>query len=274
MSAVPDRLMTSDEFIDWAMRQPSGRYELVGGRVVAMAPERTRHNLAKARVWQALSTAVEHASLPCTVFTDGMTVVIDEHHSRDPDAAVQCGRENPPDAGVLEAPMVVVEVVSPSRERDDTGAKLVEYFSVASIQHYLIVNPEKRVVVHHRREGSEIRTRIAGEDTGALRFDPPGFAVSVAALLAERSSGRAMIKVDWDIRNEGRAWRGEEAMQRYYLGPEKFEMVDGKLLWSDEDRENLLGCLLENVGADRAVQLGNPDVWRAAVAKLNTRPRR
>jgi hypothetical protein len=26
--------------------------------------------------------------------------------------------------------------------------------------------------------------------------------------------------------------------------------------------------LLENVGADRAVQLGDPDVWRAAVAKL------
>jgi hypothetical protein len=77
-----------------------------------------------------------------------------------------------------------------------------------------------------------------------------------------------MSGINWDIRNEGRAWQGEEATQRYYLGPEKFEMVDGKLLWSDEDREKLLGCLLENVGADRAVQLGDPDVWRAAVAKL------
>ena len=57
-------------------------------------------------------------------------------------------------------------------------------------------------------------------------------------------------------------------MDRYVLTPEKFEMVDGKLLWSDEDREMLLGLLLENVGADCAVRLGDPEVWRAAVAKL------
>jgi Uma2 family endonuclease len=185
MSAVPDRLMTSAEFLEWATRQPSGHYELVAGRVVAMAPERVRHNLAKAGVWRALSDAVERAGLPCTVYTDGMTVVIDEHHSRAPDAAVQCGDQPNPDALVLDAPVLVVEVVSPSSERDDTGSKLVEYFSVASIRHYLIVNPEKRVVIHHRREGSDIRTRIAGEDAGELPFDPPGLTVSAAALLQE-----------------------------------------------------------------------------------------
>jgi hypothetical protein len=77
-----------------------------------------------------------------------------------------------------------------------------------------------------------------------------------------------MPDVEWDIRNEGRAWSKDEAFPRYELTPEKLEMVEGKLLWSDEDREALLGLLLENVGADHAVRLGNPDVWRAAVAKL------
>lgn len=76
-----------------------------------------------------------------------------------------------------------------------------------------------------------------------------------------------MAEPKWDIRNEGRAW-GDEAMDRYMLGPEKFEMVGGKLLWSDGDRETLLCLLLENVGADRAVQFGNPEVWKQAVAKL------
>jgi hypothetical protein len=75
-------------------------------------------------------------------------------------------------------------------------------------------------------------------------------------------------KVKWDIRRKGRAWRGDEAWDRFQLTPEKFEMFDGKLFWSDEARENLLGLLLENVGADRAVRLGDPEVWRAAVAKL------
>ena len=58
---------------------------------------------------------------------------------------------------ILEAPLIVVEVVSPSSERDDSDAKLVDYFSVASIQHYLIVFSEKRVVVHHQRNGRRHR---------------------------------------------------------------------------------------------------------------------
>jgi hypothetical protein len=74
--------------------------------------------------------------------------------------------------------------------------------------------------------------------------------------------------INWEIRGEGRSWRQGEARDRYMMTPEKFEMVDGKLLWSDEARETLLGLLLENVGADRVVQFGDPEVWRAAVAKL------
>ncbi len=78
-----------------------------------------------------------------------------------------------------------------------------------------------------------------------------------------------MAEIEWKILNKGRAWSGEEAWERYErFAPKKVEMIDGKLLWTEEDRETLLGLLLENVGADRAVQLGDPEVWRAAVAKL------
>ena len=45
-------------------------------------------------------------------------------------------------------------------------------------------------------------------------------------------------------------------------------MVDGKLLFDDHDRLLLLALLLENIGADAAVQLGDPAVWREAVARL------
>ena len=78
---------------------------------------------------------------PCTVFPDGVTVVIDNEHAREPDAAVQCGVAIRSQFVILVAPLIVVEVISPSSERDDTDEKLVEYFSVPSIHHYLIVNP-------------------------------------------------------------------------------------------------------------------------------------
>ena len=74
--------------------------------------------------------------------------------------------------------------------------------------------------------------------------------------------------MSWNIRADGRAWR-DEAMDRYALAPEKLEMIDGKLLGNDKERLTLLALLLENVGANAAVRLGDPAVWRAAVAKLD-----
>jgi Uma2 family endonuclease len=184
MNAQPKIRMTVPEFLAWASAQPRGRYELVRGQVVAMAPERARHNVVKFAVARALDDAVKRAGLPCTVFTDGMTVVIDNEHSREPDAAVQCGVATDLDSMILEAPLIVVEITSPSSERDDTGDKLVEYFSVPSIRHYLIVNPMKKVVVHHARgEDGGIATRIL--NGGQLDIAPPGITVPVSELLPD-----------------------------------------------------------------------------------------
>jgi hypothetical protein len=77
-----------------------------------------------------------------------------------------------------------------------------------------------------------------------------------------------MSKPKWDVRNEGRPWTKDEAWQRFELLPEKNELFFGELSWTEEERENVLGLILELVGADRAAQFGNPEVWRAAVAKL------
>jgi hypothetical protein len=69
----------------------------------------------------------------------------------------------------------------------------------------------------------------------------------------------------WDIRREGRSWTAGEFESRVAMRPEKLEVWEGKLLWSHEERLALLGLLLENVGADEAVKLGDPRVWADAV---------
>ena len=87
--------------------------------------------------------------------------------------------------------LIVVEVVSPSSERDDTGEKLVEYFSVASIRHYLIVNPFRRVVIHHARDDAgTIVTRIMID--GTIDLTPPGMDVAVGDLLAGADDAGAL----------------------------------------------------------------------------------
>jgi Uma2 family endonuclease len=82
----PPRPMTVDQFLSWALTQLDGpRYELVDGEVVAMAPERAVHARRTARIWRALTDAVDGAGLPCEALPDGMTVKIDEHTAYEPD---------------------------------------------------------------------------------------------------------------------------------------------------------------------------------------------
>jgi hypothetical protein len=76
----------------------------------------------------------------------------------------------------------------------------------------------------------------------------------------------------WDIRREGRAWRGGEGLARLELAPEKMELIEGKLFWSDRDRLVMLGLLLEQVGMDAAVRLGDPRLWHEALAALDAEP--
>lgn len=78
-----------------------------------------------------------------------------------------------------------------------------------------------------------------------------------------------MPNPEWNIGLEGRAWARAEVRERWALAPEKFELVDGKLFWSAEQRLALLGMLLENVGALAAVGLGRVEIWREAVRRLD-----
>lgn len=77
-----------------------------------------------------------------------------------------------------------------------------------------------------------------------------------------------MSDIIWNIGRQGRSWDNEEAFERADLFPAKAEMMDGKLLWSDEDRLLAIGLLLENVGIDAVIRLGDAEVWRQAIAEL------
>ena len=173
MSDPAHRAMTSDRFIAWAMDQPQGRYELVAGEIVAMAPERSIHSITKGRVYRRLAEAVEAASLRCTVYPDGMAVEVDANTVYEPDAMVRCGEELGDDALIVIDPIIVIEILSPSTSAVDTGNKLTDYFRLASVRHYLLIRADKRVIVHHERdEAGTITTRIVHD--GAVRLDPPG----------------------------------------------------------------------------------------------------
>jgi len=72
---------------------------------------------------------------------------------------------------------------------------------------------------------------------------------------------------EWNIRREGRQWKGEEFEKRIYQAPEKIEFAGG-IFNNDNERLTVLAMLLENLGIDAAVRLGNSADWKAALADL------
>ena len=169
---------TAEEFIAWALEQPTGRFELSNGIVVAMVPERASHNQAKLNAAIALRSAIGARGLPCRVMTDGMAVRIDDQTVYEPNALVRCGPPLPGDTIEVVDPIIVVEVVSPSSRGVDRGVKLAGYFLLPGVRHYLIVDTDRRVVIHHHR-GDEGRIEVQILHDGPLTLYPPGLAIDI-----------------------------------------------------------------------------------------------
>jgi len=179
MTIALRRPLTVEDYVAWAKSQPERqRTELINGQVVAMAPERVEHGEVKLAAAIALRAAVTRAGLDCHVLGDGMTVRIDDHTGYEPDALVYCGERLARGSMIVAAPVIVVEVLSPTTAHTDTSAKLIGYFKLPSIAHYLVLDPDARSVTHHARDR---RPEVLA--TGWLRLDPPGLDLAVEELL-------------------------------------------------------------------------------------------
>ena len=171
--------MTVEDYLDWATDRP-GRYELVNGRPIKMSPETTGHIKVKSYAWLALLEAVQQSEQNLIAVGDGATVKITSNTAFEPGALVYAGPELPGSEMIVPAPIIVVEVISPTSGSRDSGSKLRGYFQVRSVQHYLIVDPDEETVVHHRRgTGSDILTRTI-DANGTLDLEPPGLKLAVA----------------------------------------------------------------------------------------------
>jgi Uma2 family endonuclease len=191
MIALPKHKMTADEFLAWAEKLPkeAGKFELWDGEVIIkhgpagqMNAERSQHWEVKGAVYRALHDASMRAGLLCFAALDGASVRFSNDKLVEPDVLVYCGDKVPRDAPEVPNPLIVVEVLSPSTGSFDLGVKLQGYFALPSLHHYLVIDPDRPLLIHHKRgTGDAIETRIAGGPT--LRLDPPGLDVDLAEVL-------------------------------------------------------------------------------------------
>jgi Uma2 family endonuclease len=128
------------------------RYDYLAGEVFAMAGGSERHALISSNVLIGLGNTLRDR--PCRVYGADMKLFIAEHdHFCYPDVMVLCEK------GVrhekfVEAPSLIVEVLSPGTEAYDRGMKFEHYRSIAGLDHYLLLDQD--------RAHAELYSRVNG----------------------------------------------------------------------------------------------------------------
>ena len=116
MPNTAEKLMSLDEFLAWERGQPE-RYEYAGSVVTMM----TGGSAAHVTIALNLAMALRHAlrGTGCRPFGSDMKVIANDT-ARYPDVSVTCHPVGDTDDN-LSHPVLVIEVTSPSTEREDRG---------------------------------------------------------------------------------------------------------------------------------------------------------
>ena len=157
--------MTIEEFLEWDSGDEL-RYELVDGVPVAMNPPMAPHARLVIELGSALHRRLRR---PCAVYAGGGARRDDDSWSyRIPDLTISCSRSR---RHWIEAPQVVIEILSPSTEKKDLPVKLPFYRSMGSIDEILLVRSDRRHVEHWQRDGEVWTVRdLIGSAAIALRL--------------------------------------------------------------------------------------------------------
>lgn len=142
------KAMTVEEFLSWAEHQ-DGKWELVDGRPVSMAPAKVAHGTIQMNLGQTLNNAFARGPSRA-VGEAGIKPDGSEKDFYVADVAVTCTPQRP-GAVWIEQPVLVVEILSDSTRKHDIADKVPDYQNIASIQDILVISSEKRSVIHWRR---------------------------------------------------------------------------------------------------------------------------
>jgi Uma2 family endonuclease len=184
MGNLERRDMTAREFVVWEAEQDE-RYEFVDGEVSAMtggtyAHDRTRTNLSAALLQHLRGT-------PCRIIGPDIRLRVDaETPGYYPDLFVVCRNVDSQTAELNEAKLVI-EVISPTTEKKDRGAKWENYQRLATLEEYVLIDPGKqRIEIYRRLDTRDWRLHIcSAEET--IRFESIDFSIAFDAVFEDLS---------------------------------------------------------------------------------------
>jgi len=150
MNVALRKPMTLAEFLAWEERQEL-RHEFDGFGPVAMTGGTAGHAAIQGNLAAALISRLR--GRPCRYYGNDLKFLTAEGTVRYPDGMVVCAPVER-SAKLVENPVVVFEVLSPSTTRTDRIAKAREYQATPSVQHYIMLEQDGVAAVVYARAGA------------------------------------------------------------------------------------------------------------------------
>lgn len=173
-------LKTRLDYDDYcAIPNDGKRYELVDGQVHVTPAPSPLHQRLVGRLFRLLS---EYFRAPAEVFVAPIDVILTPHDVVQPDLVVVANPAQVSSRGIEDAPLLVIEVLSPTTTTYDRTTKAQRYGALG-VPHYWIVDPEARIIECFRRH--EAAYQLIGSfapDAALTHPDFPGLRIDLAAL--------------------------------------------------------------------------------------------
>jgi Uma2 family endonuclease len=175
------RHMSVDEWRALEQANQDVKYEYIDGQIYMMSGGSLAHSRISSNTLRTLEDAL--GSQSCYVYNSDASVRVTETRYTYPDASVSCDPSDQPATEQMEvqAPRVVVEVLSDSTEGKDRIKKAHLYHTCPTIQEYVLIATRYQAVEVQRRAGDEWTIHLFGPG-GEIELTSIGVRFPLSAL--------------------------------------------------------------------------------------------
>ena len=177
------KLLTVEEFLD-SCPNDQRHYQLFDGVMVAMAPPATPHQVIAGRLAGEVYTSLSKTRPECLIRPQA-GIAPQGLQGRDhfeTDFVVSCAPLDRDDRGIVADPLLIVEILSPSTDRDDVFIKLPAYQRIPRLQEILYVETGCIGATVYRRAGDGWQTITLAAPDERLQLDTVGLDIALGGL--------------------------------------------------------------------------------------------
>ncbi len=174
---------TAAEYLAFERHHPE-KHMFVDGNVILQAGSSRAHAIISANVLSNLHQQLHARS--CTVYGSDMRIAIPKakrYVYAEVTVACQTSQFEDDQEDILTNPTLIVEVLSPSTERDDRGKKFLAYQTINSFQEYLVIAQDSIFIEHFVRHTDKLWLFEAITDlTSEVRLGSIDCTLSIASI--------------------------------------------------------------------------------------------